>query len=222
MAGSGRNESSYQSPGSQRRRHRSQRRSRRTRGQRFVIVSRCCRTLRLSQQSLEVAHDRHEVTAAATPSLARARRRPLMSDWMVAKVRVPEAHESRQPTLRERLVQIPRLVAGGRTTVGAAGCLPKFGVGNRALGPGRARIVEVGNAVCYRGPAPLGLLLALHREPAASARSEELDDVDETPPVLVGDVAARDRDVAELGRPCVRAAGGPGPGRRTWRCSFAA
>ena len=63
----------------------------------------------------------------------------------------------------------PRLIACCAAPAAAAGRLAELGVHDRALRPRAGRVVVDGDARRNRGPAPLRLLLVLHREVVAGA-----------------------------------------------------
>src|SRR3954451_10589020 len=75
-------------------------------------------------------------------------------------------------------IQRPRLIAvrGGRSR--AAIGAPEFGIDQAALGPCARPVVVVGHARCGRGPAPLCLLLMLHRKAEAAMPREPAEPVD--------------------------------------------
>jgi len=136
-----------------------------------------------------------------------------MSDFTVTKERVPEAQESRQPTLVSARSRYHADAGGGRAVCATRG-LSEFGVDYRALRPRRACVIKVGHAVRHRSPAPL-VCCCLHRQPAASARADQPADVDQPPPVLVGDCSGGRSYVAEPRRLRFQMSGGPrggGPG----------
>src|SRR3954470_19667309 len=75
-------------------------------------------------------------------------------------------------------IQCPRLIAVHRGRSRAAIGAPKFGIYEGALGPCAGPVVVVGHARCGRGPAPLCLLLMLHRKAEAAMPRESAEPVD--------------------------------------------
>ena len=132
----------------------------------------------LNKQIFKKTHD-VEMTAAARPSDAH----PERSTVVELGAEVGEAgrsgdHAREVADAGQRGAERPGLVAVVRRGNAAAVAAAEFRVDDAALRPRAAGVVVVRDAVRGGGPAPLGLLLVLHREAEAAAPRQQAEPVD--------------------------------------------